>query len=192
MEDIEFSKRMKRLGRPACLRAKVRTSGGAGGARRAAHRRPHVAIAPRLLPRRSSGRSRTALRTLIIVFRSRRCRAKRRRALFRASAHGARRGSSCASRATRSPSRRPRDAGRSSCTSRAGIRSSSGPGCSAAVISALAWRARLLGPGGRRSLSAAIARFWISEKCKEPGVICAADMMRSSRRQKTAAMRSSA
>ena len=27
MEDIEFSKRMKRLGRPACLRAKVRTSG---------------------------------------------------------------------------------------------------------------------------------------------------------------------
>ena len=27
MEDIEFCKRMKRLGRPACLRAKVRTSG---------------------------------------------------------------------------------------------------------------------------------------------------------------------
>ena len=27
MEDIEFSRRMKRLGRPACLRAKVRTSG---------------------------------------------------------------------------------------------------------------------------------------------------------------------
>jgi rSAM/selenodomain-associated transferase 2 len=27
MEDIAFSKRMKRLGRPACLRAKVRTSG---------------------------------------------------------------------------------------------------------------------------------------------------------------------
>jgi rSAM/selenodomain-associated transferase 2 len=27
MEDIAFSKRMKRLGRPACLRARVRTSG---------------------------------------------------------------------------------------------------------------------------------------------------------------------
>ena len=141
MEDIEFSKRMKRSAAPrACAQLHLGRRW-----RRAACCAPSASCGD-CASLTSSALIRTISHGATNVdhrFRSRRCRAKRRRA-YSAPRRMGRGAAPAAPRATRSPSRRPR-CGRSSCTSRAGIRSSSGPGCSAAVISALAWRARLLG-----------------------------------------------
>ena len=63
MEDIAFSKAMKRGGPPAVpSRSRRDLRPPLGAPRRAAHHRPHVAASPRVLPRRRSGAPREALR----------------------------------------------------------------------------------------------------------------------------------
>ena len=79
MEDVAFSRRMKRraAGVPARGGAHLRTA--LGVARRAAHHLPHVAAASDVLPRRASGAPRP-LPSMIIVFAKASVPGRRRRA----------------------------------------------------------------------------------------------------------------